>query len=267
MSQYFTTSIATGQWFYTTDADPNGVIAATRASVALRFDVGNAGAWINTNGATDWSRFLTVTSGGILDLTAVDQIVLADNDANALQIGSTGALNLLRFVTTNGAEEIQYTAPQPFEITSGGLAVNAGGITVFGGGLSINAGAVAFPIGSLDVAFSAKPMIGSGTISSTLELRIDYPAGAGPTDVVLPLRGLRATDARIIGGGAGGTVQVQTAGGASNVTNAMTPGAAVGDVTRALNIANALFAPGATIRVVGGAGTLAGTLCVTFEPV
>ena len=253
MAAQFITSFFPGISSFTGDTDPNGVLSATRGSTLVRTDVGNVAVYLNTDGLTAWSRNIGVDVNGDLSLVGVDQIVLTDNAASALAIGSTGALNLLVFRTTNGAEKVIYTGGGTFEITAGGLAVNAG--------------AVAFPIGSLDVAFSAKPMIGSGSISSTLELRVDYPAGAGPTDVVLPLRGLRVTDARIIGGGAGGSVQVQTAGGASNVTNAMTPGAAVGDVTRALNIANATFAPGATIRVAGGAGTLAGTLCVVFEPV
>lgn len=250
MAQYFTTSIATGQWFYTTDATPVGAITAPRGSVALRFDAGNVGAWINTNGITDWSAFLVVTSAGVLNLASVSQIVLADNSATALQIGSTGALNLLVFDTVNGAEQVEYNGVLPFLINSGGLNVLTGTVTL--------------PTSSLNVALAAAP-ISSGVVGASLELRVSYPAGVGPTDIVLPARGLRVTDARLVSGGAGGTVQVQT-GGAAVVTDAMVPGAA-GAITRAASILNQTFASGATIRIAGAAGTVAGNVYVTFEPV
>ena len=250
MSQYFTTSIATGQWFYTTDADPNVAITAPRGSVALRFDAGNVGAWINTNSLTDWSAFLVVTSTGVLSLLGVSQLLLADNDATALRIGSTGKLNLLVFDTLNGAEHVGYNGVLPFLINSGGLTVTAGAVTL--------------PASSLDVALVATA-ISSGIVGASLELRVSYPAGAGPTDIVLPARGLRVTDARLVSGGAGGTVQVQT-GGAAVVTDAMVPGVA-GALTRAASITNQTFASGATLRIAGAAGTLAGNVYVTFEPV
>jgi hypothetical protein len=250
MSQYFTTSIATGQWFYTTDADPNVAITAPRGSVALRFDAGNVGAWINTNSLTDWSAFLVVTSTGVLSLLGVSQLLLTDNSATALQIGSAGALNLLVFDTVNGAEQVEYNGALPFLINSGGLNVLTGTVTL--------------PASSLDVALAAAP-ISSGVVGASLELRVSYPAGAGPTDIVLPARGLRVTDARLVSGGAGGTVQVQT-GGAAVVTDAMVPGVA-GALTRAASITNQTFASGATLRIAGAAGTLAGNVYVTFEPV
>lgn len=251
MAQYFTTSIATGQWFYTTDATPVGAITAPRGSVALRFDAGNVGAWINTNGITDWSAFLVVTSAGVLNLASVSQIVLADNSATALALGSTGLLNLLVFDTLNGAEQVEYNGALP-------LLINTGGLTVV-------TGAVTLPPVSLNVALVAQA-ISSGVVGASLELRVSYPAGAGPTDIVLPTRGLRVTDARIVSGGAGGTVQVQTAAGATNVTDAMVPGAA-GALTRAASITNPAFAPGATIRIAGAAGTIAGNVYVVLEPV
>jgi hypothetical protein len=250
MAQYFTTSIATGQWFYTTDATPVGAITAPRGSVALRFDAGNVGAWINTNSLTDWSAFLVVTSAGVLNLASVSQIFLADNSATALQIGSTGKLNLLVFDTLDGAEQVEYNGVLPFLINSGGLNVLTGTVTL--------------PASSLNVALAAAP-ISSGIVGASLELRVSYPAGAGPTDIVLPARGLRVTDARLVSGGAGGTVQVQT-GGAAAVTDAMTPGAA-GAITRAASIINQTFASGATIRIAGAGGTVAGNIYVTFEPV
>jgi hypothetical protein len=155
------------------------------------------------------------------------------------------------FDTLNGAEQVEYNGPLPFLINTGGLTVVTGAITL--------------PPVSLDVALVATA-ISSGVVGASLELRVSYPAGAGPTDIVLPTRGLRVTDARLVSGGAGGTVQVQTAGGVGNVTDAMAPGAA-GAITRAASITNPSFAPGATIRITGGVGTLAGNVYVVFEPV
>lgn len=262
MASQFITSLFPGISTFTGDTDPNGALSATRGSTLIRTDAGNVATYLNTDGLTAWSRGVGVDVNGDLNLVGVDQILLTDNAAG-VQVGSTGALNLLTFVTANGAEKVQYTAPLAFEVTSGGLAVNAGGITVFGGGLSVNAGAVTLPANTLDVALTAKATA-SASVGAALEFRFAYP-GAGTTDVVLPARGLRVTDARVVSGGAGGSVQVQTAGGAGNVTDAMVPGAA-GAVTRATSITNPTFASGATVRIVCGVGTVAGALYVTMEP-
>jgi len=257
MAQFFTTSIVTGQWFYTTDANPNGVISATRASMALRFDANNASAWINTDGLTDWSRFLTVTTAGVLDLTSVSQILIADNDATAIQIGSTGALNLLSFDTLNGAERLVYNGASPYTVASGGLDVQAG--------------TVSLPEGSLNVA-SAASDAGNELVSAGLFLRATFPAGGGggnTEDIILPFRtgGWRIVDAYITSGGAGGgSVQVRTAGGA-NITNPMPAGAGAGDISRATNVslANGTVGSGATIRLNIAAGTAAGEVFIRVE--
>lgn len=265
MSSYFITSIVEGQWFYTTDADPNGIISAPRASVALRVDAGNVGAWINVDGLTDWSNFLNVNSSGVLDLSAVSQIVLKDNSAG-VQVGSTGALNMLVFVTTNGAEEIQYTAPQPFTITSGGLEVNTGGITVFAGGLSVNAGAVSLPEGSLNTALATQDAADK-VVSAGLFIPVVYAAGAGPTTVTLPARvgGWRVVDTYIVANGNGGSLQVFN--GASVVSGVMNEGGA-NAITRtgSLTLANASFASSDTITLTGVAGTSGGTCFIRIEP-
>ena len=57
----------------------------------------------------------------------------------------------------------------------------------------------------------------------------------------------------------------QTAAGAANVTDAMAPGVA-GAITRAVSILNQSFASGATIRIAGTIGTVAGNVYVTLEP-
>lgn len=263
MSSTYITSFFPGNYFYTGDTDPNGVLSAPRGSQLIRTDAGNVRAYLNIDGATAWAYSPAVDVNGDLSLVGVDQILLTDN-ANT-QIGATGALNLLVLTTTNGAERVDYNGTATFRIISGGLDVNAGGVTIFAGGLSVNAGTVSLPTSSLNVALAAAP-ISSGVVGAALELRVSYPAGAGPTDIVLPARNLRVTDARIISGGAGGTVQVQTAAGAANVTDAMVPGAA-GAVTRAASVTNSGFLAGATIRVAGAAGTVAGNLYLTLEPV
>jgi hypothetical protein len=258
MASYFTTSIASGQWFYVTDATPAATISAPRGSLAIRTDVGNESVWINvTAGAapgTDWERILSPNLNGDLDLTGVDQITLLDNAAVALDIGSTGLLNLLRFITTNGAETVQYRGALPFNIVTGGLSVTAGPVTL--------------PQASVSVPLAANAMADKG-MGSVLEVRIDFPNTINTdTDATLPARtaGYRIVDAHVISGGAGGNVQVQTGGGATIVTN-MGLGAA-GAVARATNIVpNTTYAGGSVVRVRSDGGiTTAGTCYVRFEP-
>ena len=260
MASYFVTSIVEGQWFYTTDADPGGVISAPRGSVALRTDAGNESIYLNVTvgvgTSTNWSRVLSPDINKDLNLTGVDQITLADNANPALDIGSTGLLNLLRFITTNGAERMIYSGAQPFNIASGGL--------------SITGGSVALPEGSLNVA-SASIDAANLVITAGLFLPVDHGAGASFIDYVLPIRvgGWRVVDAYIVSGGAAaGSVQLQTAGGVANITNTMVPGAAAGDITRAanVNLTNGTLASGATLRVNVAAGALAGTCFVRIEP-
>jgi hypothetical protein len=249
MATQFITSIFPQIQFYTVTSDPNGALLAPIGSVALRNDAGNVGIYFNLDGLTTWSEISVPSSTGVIDWQAITQLLLADNGATALRIGSTGKLNLLVFDTLNGAEHVGYNGVLPFLINSGGLTVTAGAVTL--------------PTSSLNVALAAAP-ISTGVVGAALELRVAYPAGAGPTDIVLPARGLRVTDARIVSGGAGGSVQVQT-GGAAVVTDAMVPGVA-GAITRAASIINQSFASGATIRIAGAGGTVAGNAYITLEP-
>lgn len=260
MASYFTTSIASGQWFYVTDATPVGTISAPRGSLALRTDAGNEGIWINvTAGAapgTNWERVLSPDINGDLNLTDVDQITLLDNAAVALDIGSTGRLNLLRFDTVNGAEQVEYNGVLPFQINTGGLTVTAG--------------AVSLPEASLNIA-SVSTDAADKVVTAGLFLRVAHLGGASFVDTALPARvgGWRVVDAYInSGGAAAGSVQVQTAGGAANITNTMVPGAAAGDITRAanVNLTNGTLASGATVRVNVAAGALAGSCFIRIEP-
>lgn len=250
MASTYITSFFPGNFFFTGDTDPNGVLSAPRGSQLIRTDAGNVRSYLNIDGVTAWAYSPAADANGDLSLVGVDQILLTDNSATALAFGSTGLLNLLVIDTVNGAEQVEYNGVLPFLINTGGLTVVTGTVTL--------------PPVSLNVALAATA-ISSGIVGASLELRVSYPAGAGPTDIVLPARGLRVTDARIVSGGAGGTVQVQTAAGATNVTDAMAPGAA-GALTRAASITNPSFVPGATIRIAGAAGTVAGNVYVVFEP-
>ena len=260
MAAYFTTSIASGQWFYVTDATPAATISAPRGSLAIRTDVGNESIWINVTAGgaagTNWARILSPDINGDINLTGVDQLTLADNANPALDIGSTGLLNLLRFITTNGAEQVAYNGVNPFLINTGGLTVSSGIIN--------------FPQASLNLS-NLSTDAANNLITAGFFLRATHGAGASTTDVVLPARtgGWRIVDAYITSGGAAaGSVQVQTAGGAANITNAMVPGAAAGAITRAnlVEPANNTVASGATIRLNVAAGANAGEAFIRIEP-
>jgi len=257
MASYFVTSIVEGQWFYVTDATPVATISAPRGSLAIRTDVGNESVWINTTAGaspgTNWARILSPDINGDINLTSVDQLTLADNANPALDIGSTGLLNLLRFITTNGAEAVEYNGVNPFKINTGGL--------------NVVAGTVALPQASLNLPLASAGMANLGT-GAVFEMRIDFPLTANNnTDAVLPARtgGFRLTDAHVISGGAGGNVQVQTGGGVTTIQN-MALGA-LGNVTRAGNVVpNTVYAGGAVVRIRYDAGiTAAGTAYGRFE--
>lgn len=257
MAAYYVTSIAPGQYFYVTDVSPQGAISAPRGSVAILTATGSESLWINVtvggSAGTNWERVLSPNINNDLDLTGIDQFLLADNANPALDIGSTGLLNLLRFITTDGAEQVAYNGSAPFLINAGGLQVNAGTITL--------------PQASLNLPLAATGMANLGT-GAVFEMRIDFPSTINnPTNATLPARtgGFRLVDAHVISGGAGGNVQVQTGGGVTTVQN-MALGA-LGNVTRAGNIApNTVYAGGAVVRVLSDAAiTAAGTCYVRFE--
>jgi len=243
MASYFVTSIVEGQWFYVTDATPVATISAPRGSLAIRTDAGNESLWINTTAGaspgTNWARILSPNINGDIDLTSVDQLTLADNANPALDIGSTGLLNLLRFITTNGAEQVAYRGALPFNIVTGGLLVSAG--------------TVAFPAASVNLGLSASASADL-TVSSAFTLRM--VVGAGQTALAtLPNRtgGWRVIDCWVVSAGlAGGTITVRNVTAAADVSNAMGVGAA-GVITRTTQAANSVFAGGGQISAVGAA--------------
>jgi hypothetical protein len=261
MAAYFVTSIVEGQWFYVTDASPDAVISAPRGSVAIRTDAGNESLWLNvTAGAspgTNWERIISPNINGDLDLTGVDQITLLDNVNPALDIGSTGLLNLLRFVTTNGAEAVEYNGVSPLKVNTGGL--------------NVVAGTVAFPNNTVNVA-TAAIAAGNEVVAASLTLRVTHPGGAVTEPVVLPVRagGWRVLDAMVVASGAGGagsTVQVQTTTPAPvSSTLTIDGGVVAGSVVRTTSLLNTVFASGATINVVGVGTPAASNVFITLAP-
>lgn len=201
----------------------------------------------NSEDGTSGSFVLTTGTGpvarGILDLNlptidtqtqATDWRILNGNAA-ALRIGTAGVPGMMVFNTGAGTQTIQY-----------------------GEGVLTN-----MPIAVSDTL--------DGAIQVGFWLSKTFPAGAGPTDVVLPARvgGWRVVDAYLnntSGGAGGGTLQVQTVGGAP-ISDAMIPGVANG-LTRAAAIqsANAAIPSGGTVRLAGGVATTAGTAYVRIEP-
>ena len=260
MAIAFVTSLASGVSLFTKDSTPNGIDTAPRGSFLLRTDLGNVSLWLNLDGATAWGRVFSPGATGIVDLTSDTALLLVDNTAAAIDIGSTGLTNLLRFSTLNGAERIAYNGVLSFLINTGGLTITAGGLTV-------TAGAVSFPANTVSLALSvaAAP---TGVVGTPLTLNVTYAAGASSVDTVLPVRagGFKVYDVHIVSGGAtGGTVTVQTAGGAAAVSNAMVPGNAT-LITRTTLLDNTVFASGATIRVAVAAGAPLGNCYIALTP-
>jgi hypothetical protein len=261
MASFFVTSIVEGQWFYVTDATPVATIPAPRGSLAIRTDVGNESVWINTTvggaAGTNWARIISPDINGNVDFTSVDQLTLADNANPALDIGSTGLLNLLRFITTNGAEQVAYNGIAPFLINTGGLNVVAGTVT--------------FPNNTVNVA-TAAIAAGNEVVAASLTLRVTHPGGAVTEPVVLPVRagGWRVLDAMVVAsaaGGGGSSVQVQTVAAAA-VSSVLTIDGAVvaGSVVRTTSLLNTVFASGATINVVGVGTPAASNVFITLAP-
>jgi hypothetical protein len=257
MASKIITSFFPGISSHTGDSDPNGVLAAERGSTLIRTDAGNVSTYLNTNGLTAWSRGIGVDVTGDLNLTYVDQFTLLDNTLAALQIGSAGALNLLTFDTTNGAEQVEYSGALPFQINTGGLTVAAG--------------TVSLPQASLNVA-NVTTDAANTLVTAGLYLRVAVPANAlgvsAGTTAVLPARvgGWRAVEVYLISvGPAAGTITVQNGG--VNVTNALTVGAA-NTITRAttLDTTTGLYASGGTVTFLSAATTSAAEVFVRVEP-
>lgn len=256
-TQYVTSIYPDGVYLYTVTTDPNGAITAPSGSLALRTDNGNASIYLNDNDATAWVRLLDVTATGDLDLTGVSQITLLDNANPALNIGSTGLLNLLSLVTTNGAEGVEYNGVNPFKVNTGGLNVAAGTVTL--------------PNNTLNVATAAIAAL-AGSVTASLTLRVTHPGGAVTVSTVLPARagGWRVLDAMVVAsaaGLAGSSVRVRTTTPA-DVSSALNLDNTViaGTVNRTTSLTNTVFASGATIDVTGTGTPAASNVFITLAP-
>ena len=109
-------------------------------STARRVDAGNVGLWLKTAaGGAGWTNISNPFSGTV---PSGAQLTLADNVNPAWSVGAAGALDMLVFDTSNGAERITFKTPGGTRINSGGLNVQAGGVTVQAGGVTVQAGGV-----------------------------------------------------------------------------------------------------------------------------
>lgn len=198
-------------------------------------DDGNSGSvtiQTGTAGATRGGLTLnvpTMTSAA----QAVDWTVI-DTNATALRIGVAGTPGMIVFNTSGATKLVGFSASS---------------------------------LANLPLASSAAA---DGGANAGFFIRKTYNAGASTTDFALPARtgGWRIVDAYIISGGAtGGTVQLQTAGGASNVTDAMVPSAlGNGGITRCALLLNNTFAGGSNVRINVAAGAPAGEAFIRIEP-
>jgi hypothetical protein len=184
--------------------------------------------------------------------TAVGNItwLLNDNNAAALDIGSTGATNLLRFVTTNGTEQLEYRGGAALEIITGGLEVDAGNVVIAEGLLPNLAVAVA------DYAVN--------TLVPTFTIATDHGGGNADQAFTLPARtgGWRLIDAYVRStAGTGGNLTLKDAAGGNAMTDAIVPGNA-NVITRAAQIivGEQVAASGST-PVWDGAASTPATTC------
>lgn len=188
--------------------------------------------------SADW------TEAGSTSWTALSAIqwLLLDNTNPALQIGSTGLLNLLAFSTVNGLEQITYSGPQPFRINAGGLEINVGNLVMAGSSLFYPiTGGIQNPSEAFENAVVAFPFPVS-------RIRVQHPGGvADATTITLPARagGWLVMDAFLRSKGATGgaiTLRNLAAGAGAALTDAMVPGNA-NIITRATTIVEALEIP------------------------
>jgi hypothetical protein len=263
MPAEYVTSIIEGQDFYVVDLNPNAVVTAKRGSLALRQDDGNVTVYVNTTaGATGvGSTWVVLMQTG---WAGISQLLLADNSAAALQIGSTGFLDLLKFVTTNGAEQIVMRSSAAAVQISGNNGLNLSGASA----QITSTSSALLDVGSNATSVSASTSGVAATVYKNFTVPANGTGGTVDTAFVLTnQRNLQLVDAWIVSGGAGGGGQyVEVRNNAlSVVTGQMVPGAA-GVLTRngAYTSGNATFTPGQTLYTRTAGGTVASVLHVLF---
>jgi len=256
MPAQYVTSIVEGQDFYVADIDPTGVVSAVRGSVCLRVDTGNALVYLNTTVSnapgTTWVPLLTT------DWTDIGtQITLLDNANPALQVGPAGFLDLLKFISTNGAEQIVMRSSAAAVQITGGF-----GLEFTGTAAQIKAVGAS---GLLDIGANAQSSnVAASGLAALVTADYNVPANASGVDVdtnfVLPAgRNLSVHDAYVVSSGtAAGTIQARTTTG--GITNAMAPGGTLNAITRPTTVASNVIAAGGTLVVRAATGTVAGNV-------
>ena len=257
MPAQYVTSIVEGQDFYVADFDPTGVVSAPRGSLCLRVDSGNTLVYLNVTGGTPASPGTVWVPLLSTDWTDIGtQITLLDNANPALQVGSTGFLDLLKFVTTNGAEQIvmrssgapvQITGGNGLEFTSSAALIKSSSTVLLDVGLNAaSAGAAPSGVGALVADDYAIPANASG--------------GDVDTPFVLPAgRPLSVRDAYVVSSGtAAGSIQLRTT--TFGITNAMVPGGTLNALTRPTTLAGNTIGTGGTLVVRAATGLVAGNI-------
>lgn len=239
------TMVSSGPRWYSGTGNPNTVVTAPIGSLWCQTD--SAGlVFVNTNGTTGWSQ-LGPTSGpavlSSIDTTATPafQWTMADNAAAAVSLGAAGALSMLVFDTTNGAERLIVGAADGMRLNdSAQLTFGTGGDIVFTpDGTNV---AVTAPLGGF-LGFADDTTLGFGTAGPTSpSARLVYAfgsslvingralsgvgGGAATTDFLFATDSFTVTDAAV-GGASGGVI---LASGPTDSTNAGGTGGSTGQV-------------------------------------
>jgi hypothetical protein len=198
---------------HTHNADPNGAITPIFVGdLLIRTDAGNRKLYIAT--ALTNASWVETSAVSWTALTALNWMLL-DNASPALDIGSTGLTNLLRFITTNGAEKIEYRGLGTFDIVAGGFRVLAG--------------QVIFPVNSIQGPSAAFQALVTGIPSPVSRIRVDHPGGNVDSIITLPQRpgGWQVQNVFLRSRGASAgtlTLRDTAAGAGAALTDAMVPG-------------------------------------------
>lgn len=227
--------------------------AATTTLVVNAAPASSSEAPFNANWfyVTTTATFNTIKLPSVADIKAAGADTLSQTGEVEVVFSNAAASLGPLYIQNSGATQIAALAPgQSCRVQISGTQV----VVVSGG--------------PTDGMLQAVPAVNNTTPSSEFVLPLTIPAGAGNTDFanVIP-RACEVMDTTgfVSGGATGGTVQLQTSGGALNITDAMVPGNA-DIITRPTTVANRSLAAGAGLRVVRGAGNPGGTLFLRLLP-
>jgi hypothetical protein len=175
-----------------TGADPSN--DDNLGSTARRIDAGNVSFWLKTAaGGAGWTNISNPFSGTV---PSGAQLTLADNVNPAWSVGASGALDMLVFDTSNGAERITFKTPGGTRINSGGLNVQAGGVTVQAGGVTVQAGGV-----SLAGALVFRDALASVSLVDNQAVALQFgSAGAGNILTITTTNGAEVVNVNAVNG-------------------------------------------------------------------